>query len=63
MEDKKNKKYIVSYKTGIIIFIIVVILGSIIFGVFYFIQNKKDINFEKSRIDIEAFKNSFNNNK
>jgi len=43
-----DKKYIVSYKVGMIIFLISIILAIMVFGAFYLIQNKKDRDFQSS---------------
>lgn len=63
MGKMNKKKYIVSYKTGIWIIVVSIIFGLIVFSIFYFIQEKKDKEFENSRINIEAFKDSLENNK
>lgn len=47
--NDKEKKYIVNYQTGIIIFSSLIIIAIIVFGFFYRIQNKKDQEFELSR--------------
>ena len=54
----KEKKYIVSYQTGIKIFIALVIVAMMVFSTFYLIQNKKDKEFQNSRLSIEGFTNN-----
>lgn len=54
----EEKKYIVSYQTGIKIFLTLMIVVLGVFSVFYFIQNKKDQEFQAGRPDLEAFHRS-----
>jgi len=57
----KEKKYVIGYKTGIKLFIILIILAIIIFGIFCFIQDKKDRDFELSRPKIPNVESSIDN--
>ncbi len=51
--ENKEKKYIVSYKIGIRLFISLIVLALIIFGIFYLIQEKKDRDFELGRPNVD----------
>ncbi len=54
-------KAIVSYRTGIKIFTGAIILGLLVFGVFYLIQNNKDKKFQAGRPNMKAFKKIISN--
>lgn len=47
--EKRDKKYILSKQVGLKLFLVLILTGLIVFSIFFFIQNKKDEEFQKNR--------------